>query len=107
LNRLRREAGIAPGGEVRLILGADDSGVCLVLDKAMNMEAIEQAIGANGLDVVRLVDGLHVMLVDDVGLYKEVGLNTIATALYHERCHEGVTQGIVGAVAIMPDSDYA
>lgn len=68
---------------------------------------VEQMIGAEALDIVRLADRVHVMLLDDLGQPKGLPINAEATRLYHEVCRPGTTHQIRGDVVIVPDSDYA
>ena len=62
-------------------------------------------IGAEALDTARLADRLHVMLVDDEGISKNLPVNPAATRLYQEA--RGIPYQIRGDVVIVPDSDYA
>ncbi len=64
-----------------------------------------QMIGADALDSVRLADRMHVMLVDDEGVSKNLPVNPAATRLYQDA--RGVPHQIRGDVVIVPDSDYA
>ena len=67
-------------------------------------------IGANTLDTVNLRHlgaPLHVMLVDDQGVEKNLPVNAAATRLYHANCVPGTTHDIRGDVVVVPDDDYA
>ncbi|MCY1520486.1 hypothetical protein D9M68_552640 [compost metagenome] len=64
-----------------------------------------QMIGADALDTVSLNDRVHVMLVDDEGILKNLPVNPAATRLYQDA--RGVPHQIRGDVVIVPDSDYA
>ncbi|WP_338881515.1 hypothetical protein WHX56_14000 [Achromobacter veterisilvae] len=64
-----------------------------------------QMIGADALDTVSLADRVHVMLVDDDGVSKNLPVNPAATRLYQDA--RGVPHQIRGDVIIVPDSDYA
>lgn len=64
-----------------------------------------QMIGADALDTVSLSDRVHVMLVDDQGVLKNLPVNPAATRLY--QAARGIPHQIRGDVVIVPDSDYA
>lgn len=64
-----------------------------------------QMIGADALDTVSLSDRVHVMLVDDQGILKNLPVNPAATRLY--QAARGIPHQIRGDVVIVPDSDYA
>lgn len=82
------------------------SGQEIPLSRPHTTAEIRQLIGArDGLDTVRLADGL-VMLVDDLGHLAGLPRNEKATALYLGRCRPGTTHYIVGDVAIVPDADF-
>ena len=69
---------------------------------------IESIIHADCLDTVNLIDGVHVMLVDDTGALRGRPVNPIATAIYMERCgYNHPDWRICGDVVIVPDSDFA
>ncbi|WP_454691170.1 hypothetical protein [Achromobacter aloeverae] len=89
----------------RKLIRADGSETALVGPHALS--DLRQMIGADTIDVVRLADRVHVMLVDDVGPDKGLADNEKATALYHQVCLPGTTHRIVGDVVIVPDSDFA
>jgi hypothetical protein len=55
---------------------------------------------------VSLKDGVHVMIVDDVGHRKDLPINNKATYLYWEKCVRPVFHVIRGDVLIVPDEDY-
>lgn len=88
----------------RKIICAD--GTEISLDKPISTAQAAEMIGAACLDKVTLADGVHVMLVDDLGHQRGLPVNAKATALYHERCRPGTTHQIVGNVVIVPDTDF-
>ncbi|MEI2416180.1 DUF3846 domain-containing protein [Orrella sp. JC864] len=90
---------------IRMLLRAD--GAELPLVGPHSIQDIQTMLGADALDVVRMADRIHVMLVDDAGQAKGLPVNVSATAHYHAVCRPGVTQPILGDVVIVPDSDYA
>lgn len=69
------------------------------------IQDICQMIGADALDTVSLSDRVHVMLVDDQGILKNLPVNPAATRLYQDA--RGIPHQIRGDVVIVPDSDYA
>lgn len=69
----------------------------------MDMRKISDLIHADTLDTVNLRNG-KVMIVDDIGVAKNLPINEKATRLYHEVCRPGTTHPIRGDVAIVPDS---
>lgn len=69
------------------------------------IQDICQMIGADALDTVSLSDRVHVMLVDDQGILKNLPVNPAATRLY--QAARGIPHQIRGDVVIVPDSDYA
>jgi Domain of unknown function (DUF3846) len=73
----------------------------------LTMADIRDLIGAQTTDQVVLVDGRHVMIVDDQGHAKGLPLNETGTRLYWERCGGEVDHYIVGDVVVVPDSDFA
>lgn len=80
------------------------------LQRATPMDVIRRLIVADSLDMVRLRhwgEPLHVMLVDDLGGYKDLPINPEATKLYHANCIPGVVHPIRGDVVIVPDDDFA
>lgn len=77
------------------------------IDGPQSYSAIESMIGADTTDNVTLVDRIHVMILDDNGIAKDLPINEKATALYLERCRPGTTHQIRGDVVIVPDSDFA
>lgn len=89
---------------MRKIICAD--GTEITLDKPVSIAQAEELIGAACLDSVTLADGVHVMLVDDLGYQRGLPVNEKATALYMQRCRPGATHLIVGDVVIVPDSDF-
>lgn len=88
----------------RRLLRSD--GTTLDLDRAVSMDEIHLLIGTEICDSVML-DGTHVMVLDDLGHPKELPVNEAATALYLERCLPGTDWQIRGHVVIVPDSDFA
>ncbi|MEN4919414.1 hypothetical protein ABE485_12130 [Achromobacter spanius] len=64
-----------------------------------------QMLGADALDTVSLADRVHVMLVDDDGIQKNLPVNPAATRLYQDA--RGIPHQIRGDVVIVPESDYA
>lgn len=90
---------------MRVFITAD--GTEAELSSPMNMAGVASLIGADTLCTVTLVDGKHVMFVDDLGHQKGLPANAKATAHYHARCRPGANPPpIVGAVVIVPDSDF-
>lgn len=87
----------------RCVLRAD--GTTLDLDGPVSMAQIENLIGADVLDSIRLAGGL-VMIVDDLGHPKGLPMNKPATLLYWEKCGGPVDWFIAGDVVIVPDSDF-
>lgn len=69
------------------------------------LQDVRQMIGADALDTISLADRLHVMLIDDEGILKNLPVNPAATRLYQDA--RGVPHQIRGDVVIVPDSDYA
>jgi hypothetical protein len=69
------------------------------------LQDVRQMIGADTLNTVSLADRVHVMLVDDEGVQKNLPVNPAATRLYQEA--RGIPYQIRGDVVIVPDSDYA
>lgn len=72
-----------------------------------SMDVLRLLICAEALDIVSLRDGVHVMLVDDLGYSKNLPVNAKATELYLQKCIPGTTHRIVGDVVIVPDEDFA
>jgi len=89
---------------IRKVIHAD--GTEVMLDGPRTIEQIRLRIRADVLDVVRLRDRKHVMLVDDLGHPKGLPINEKATQLYWEICRPGTTHQIRGSVVIVPDSDF-
>ncbi|AOY94305.1 hypothetical protein BKK79_35955 [Cupriavidus sp. USMAA2-4] len=89
---------------IRKVIHAD--GTEVTLDGPRTIEQIRLRIGADALDVVRLRDRAHVMIVDDFGHPKGLPVNEKATQLYWEICRPGTTHQIRGTVVIVPDSDF-
>ena len=76
-------------------------------DKPLTMARItDEIIKAEFLDTVMLRDRVHVMLVDDNGIDKNLPINMEATKLYWERCGGRNNHHIRGTVVIVPDSDF-
>ncbi len=50
---------------------------------------------------------LHVMILDDNGVDKNLPVNKAATELYLANCRPGVQASIFGDVFICPDDDFA
>ncbi|KCB24871.1 hypothetical protein [Bordetella hinzii] len=90
---------------IRKLIRAD--GTVTELNGPHAIEDVRSMIGADALDIVRLADRVHVMLVDDLGHPKGLAVNAEATRLYHEVCIPGTTHPIRGDVVVVPDSDYA
>ncbi|MBB5413481.1 hypothetical protein OKW40_000850 [Paraburkholderia sp. RAU6.4a] len=90
----------------RRVLRAD--GTTQALEGPRTMAQIEALIGPDCecCDTVML-DGLHVMIVDDLGYRKGLPVNENATALYLLRCGPGVDWQIRGDVVIVPDDDFS
>ncbi|AOY93804.1 hypothetical protein BKK79_19865 [Cupriavidus sp. USMAA2-4] len=89
---------------IRKVIHAD--GTEVTLDGPRTIEQIRHRIGADTLDVVRLRDRAHMMIVDDLGHPKGLPVNEKATQLYWEVCRPGTTHQIRGSVVIVPDSDF-
>lgn len=81
-------------------------GSVVELDGPQTIEQIHTLIGAATLDSVML-DGMHVMCLDDLGHPKALPVNEAATALYLMRCGPGIAWQIRGDVVIVPDNDFA
>ncbi|NGT16956.1 DUF3846 domain-containing protein [Achromobacter insolitus] len=88
---------------IRKLIRAD--GAETVLYGPHAIQDVCQMIGADALDTVSLADRVHVMLVDDEGILKNLPVNPAATRLYQDA--RGVPHQIRGDVVIVPDSDYA
>lgn len=88
---------------IRKLIRAD--GVETELHGPHALADVCQMIGADALDIVSLADRVHVMLVDDEGILKNLPVNPAATRLYQNA--RGVPHQIRGDVVIVPDSDYA
>ena len=87
----------------RKLIRAD--GAETVLHGPHAIQDVCQMIGADALDTVSLADRVHVMLVDDDGIQKNLPVNPTATRLYQDA--RGIPHQIRGDVVIVPDSDYA
>ncbi|MCA8017779.1 hypothetical protein [Burkholderia metallica] len=90
---------------IRKLIRTD--GTELAFDRPLPIREVARRIGADVLDTVVLADRKHVMLVDDIGIEKDLPVNPEATRLYHEVCVPGTTHQIRGDVVIVPDADYA
>lgn len=88
---------------VRRVIHAD--GKITNLPGPMQLSEIKIVIGCDCIDTVNLPDGM-VMILDDNGYAKELPVNEIATKIYWSRCIPGTTHEILGAVVIVPDSDF-
>ena len=88
----------------RRLLRAD--GTVRDLEGPVDMDEIHRLIGCETCDSVML-DGVHVMVLDDLGHPKGLPVNEAATALYLLRCGPGVEWQIRGHVVIVPDWDFA
>ncbi|WP_313619508.1 hypothetical protein [Achromobacter sp.] len=88
---------------IRKLIRAD--GAETLLHGPHAIQDVCQMIGAEALDTVSLADRLHVMLVDDEGISKNLPVNPAATRLYQDA--RGIPYQIRGDVVIVPDSDYA
>ena len=77
------------------------------LDRKHSLDELKKLCGFKWADLVhRVVDGKHLMVVDDEGHLKGGQLiNKEATKLYHSVCVPGTTHVIVGNVAVVPDGD--
>lgn len=89
---------------IRKIIRVD--GTEVELEEKQTIAKIEVLIGADTLDSVMLADRVHVMMVDDSGVRKNLPVNEKATALYLERCAPGTPWKIRGDVVIVPDQDF-
>jgi hypothetical protein len=72
----------------------------------VKLEEVRQYLQADTLDTVSMIDGIHVMIVDDTGALTQRPVNIIATALYMMKCRHQNTWRIHGPVFILPDSDF-
>ncbi|WP_338618972.1 hypothetical protein [Achromobacter sp. E1] len=88
---------------IRKLIRAD--GTETILHGPHAIQDVCQMIGADALDTVSLADHVHVMLVDDDGIQKNLPVNPAATRLYQDA--RGIPHQIRGDVVIVPDSDYA
>jgi hypothetical protein len=86
-----------------------DDGTTLDLDGPKSMAEIRDLIGrqCEGTDHVMLADRVHVMILDDLAIPKELPVNVTATNLYLSRCAPGTRWVIRGNVVIVPDADFA
>lgn len=80
-------------------------GTCQHFEAPVLYQHIKELIGASCLDVVSLDKRKLKMYVDDVGHGRNLPVNEVATALYHEVCRPGTTFQIVGNVFLMPHTD--
>ncbi|KVO05599.1 hypothetical protein WJ69_23145 [Burkholderia ubonensis] len=76
-------------------------------DRPIPIREAARRIGADTLHTITLADRKHVMLIDDIGIEKDLPINPEATRLYHEVCVPGTTHQIRGDVVIVPDADHA
>lgn len=86
------------------------SGETVTFDRPKSISAINQLLGATVCDTVALKHlghPLHVMLVDDAGIEKDLPVNPEATKLYLANCRPGVQATIHGDVYVCPDDDFA
>jgi hypothetical protein len=90
---------------IRRLVRADNT--LREFDTPLTLDYIRTLIGCDLVDTVKLADGVHVMIVDDIGHEKELPLNRAATLVYWERCGGPNGHYIVGDVVIVPDSDFA
>ena len=81
------------------------SGAQETLAPGLSMSKARKLMGADFFDVVNLHDG-RIMLVDDLGLEKDLPINAAATSLYHSVCVPGTTWPIRGDVIIVLDANY-
>ena len=88
---------------IRKLIRADGSET--VMHGPHAIQDVCQMLGADALDTVSLADRIHVMLVDDEGIQKNLPVNPAATRLYQDA--RGIPHQIRGDVVIVPDSDYA
>jgi hypothetical protein len=88
---------------VRRLLKVDGS--VTVLGDAMSQIRIRILLGAEGLEIVNLRNGM-VMLVDDDGIKRGLPVNPIATEMYKRRCLPNTENKIHGDVVIVADSDF-
>lgn len=96
-------------GTYKVITAAGD--IRTVSDRP-TIRTICRDIGADTLDTVNLrsdqgaITGI-VMMVDDIGIHKELPPNDIATRIYLRQCKPGTTHQICGDVVLVNDSDFA
>jgi hypothetical protein len=91
---------------MRVLLKTD--GTTVALDRVHTMGEIAGLIGAKVLDTVSLIDGVHVMIVNDLGHKLQLPANNAATVHYHAKCRPGSNPPpILGDVVIVPDLDFA
>lgn len=89
---------------IRKLIRAD--GTEISFGAPLTLRQIHAKLSASELDTVRLTDGVHVMLVDDLSHMKGLPVNEAATQLYWEKCGGPVDHVIVGDVVIVPDRDF-
>jgi CBS domain-containing protein len=92
----------------RHLIRAD--GTLSPIERPLSMREIATLIGADTLDTVMLRAlgrPLMVMVVDDLGIDKDLPVNPIATAMYRLQCLPGTTHQIRGDVVITFDDDFA
>lgn len=85
-------------------------GTVVALENPQSIDQVSDLIGAESFDSVSLHHmgyPLHVMIVDDFGLAKDLPVNHHATILYHLNCKPGTATEILGDVVILPDSDFS
>ena len=93
---------------MRSIIRVD--GTTVDLPEPRTMHDIGAIIGATTLCTITMKHmgrPLHVMLVDDAGIKKDLPVNHMATKLYWFNCVPGTTHQIRGDVVIVPDDDFA
>ena len=72
----------------------------------LSMSKIHLLIKADTVDSFTLTDRVHVCIVDDIGIRKDLPVNIRATAMYWERCGGPNSHMIRGDVFVCPDSDF-
>lgn len=77
-------------------------GIVQNFDKSIGYQEITQHIGADALCVVNIYTRGLTMYVDDEGHSRNLPVNKVATALYHEICRPGTKFQIVGNVFLKP-----
>lgn len=89
---------------MRKIIRAD--GTEIELPEKVSIGKACLLIDATFIDTVNLADGIHIMIVDDLGHRDVLPVNEKATQLYWEKCGCQVDHVIRGDVLIVPDDDY-